>query len=65
MTRKKNVRGSGKVKPVMLRRVQKVKGCIVICIPKPWCDLREIKEGLLMALHLGRDEIHIRPVEEE
>jgi len=60
-----NVRGPGKVKPVALRRVQKIKGCLYLCLPKPWCKLRDIKEGLLMALHLGRDELHIRPVEED
>jgi hypothetical protein len=65
MTRKRNVRGPGKVKPVMLRRVQKVKGCLVLCLPKPWCELRGIKEGLLMALHLGQDMMKIVPVEEE
>jgi hypothetical protein len=63
--RKKNVRGAGKVNPIMLRRVQKVKGCLVLCLPKPWCELRGFTEGLLMALHLGHDEIHIRPVAEE
>ena len=63
--RKKNARGAGKIKPVELRRVRKLKDCLVLCLPKTWCENRGIVAGLLMALHLGKDEIHIRPVEEE
>jgi len=64
--KKKNlVRGPEKLKSVMLRRVRKDGDSLYICLPKPWCENRNIKEGLMLALHLGRDELHIRPVEEE
>ena len=61
----KNVRGSGKCRPVMFRRVQKRGGGYFIRLPKPWCEKRGFIQGLKMALYLNRNEIFIRPVEEE
>ena len=63
--KKKNARGTGKLHPTMHSRVRKFGASLYICLPKPFCESREITEGLLMALNLGREELHIRPVEEE
>lgn len=65
MKRKVNVRGPGKLRPTMHSRVRKIGGALYICLPKPFCESREIKEGLLMALNLGRGDLNIRPVEEK
>ena len=58
------MRGPAKIKAVMLQRVRRHGGSLYICLPKAYCESRQVIEGLLMALHLGRDELHIRPVEE-
>ncbi len=65
LIRKKNVRGPGKNKPVMLRRIQEHNGCMSLVLPKAWCDERGWMAGQLMALLKGVDEVHIRPVEEK
>ena len=61
----KNVRGPTKLKPTMLQRVRRHGDSLYICLPKAYCESRQIKEGLLMALHLGREVLHMMPVEEE
>lgn len=63
--RKKNARGPGKLHPTMHSRVRKFGGVLYLRLPKPFCESREITEGLLMALNLGRGDLNIRPVEEE
>jgi antitoxin component of MazEF toxin-antitoxin module len=49
----------------MHSRVRKFGDSLYLCLPKPYCESREIKEGLLMALNLGRGMLQILPVEEE
>ena len=61
----KKLRGPGKLYPTMHSRVRKFGPSLYICLPKAYCESRKIKEGLLMALHLGRESLHLMPVEEE
>lgn len=65
MKRKVNARGPGKLRPTMHSRVRKIGGALYVCLPKPYCESRGIKEGLLMALHLGQDMMKVVMVEEE
>ena len=59
--KKINVRGSGKLKQVTVKKVRVYGGSHYILLPKPYCEKYDIKAGTEMALIVGQD-LRVTPV---
>jgi hypothetical protein len=54
-------RGKGKLRPIMHRKVTKSGNTLRINLPKPYCELHNLKDGDLMALIFG-ESLRITPI---
>lgn len=61
MGKKINVRGNGKIKPTMTRKLRVIDGSFYICLPRAFIHLHRLKRGDLMALIFG-ESVRITPV---
>lgn len=59
--KKVNVRGEGKLRPVMTRKLRFNAGSYSITLPKAFITLHNLKKGDLMALICG-ESLRITPV---
>jgi antitoxin component of MazEF toxin-antitoxin module len=59
--KKVNVRGEGKLKPTMHRKVRVIGGSYCIALPKAFIMQHQLKKGDLLALIFG-ESLRITPV---
>lgn len=61
MKKKVNVRGESRLHPTMHRKVRQNGNSLYITLPKPFCELHQLKVGDVMALIFG-ESLRIMPV---